>query len=93
MSPCRAGSIARYGRKIFYLKMQRFYQPHMSNGKYITAVGPIKTFNLRGIKDSPSLYARRQAADTGGHGRVFQRILTDFNLTQQEKEALVAFMR
>ena len=92
MSPCRAGSIARYGRKIFYLKMQRFYQPWMSNGKYITAVGPIKAFNLRGIKDSPP-YMHDGRLLTLEDTVEFFNIVTDFNLTQQEKEALVAFMR
>jgi cytochrome c peroxidase len=39
--------------KMHDLKVQRFHNPRMSNGKWITGVGPIKSFTLRGIKDSP----------------------------------------
>ena len=35
------------------LKVGRFYKPEMINGQYNTTEGPIKTFTLRGIKDSP----------------------------------------
>ena len=35
------------------LKVERFYKPEMINDQLNTAEGPIKTFTLRGIKDSP----------------------------------------
>jgi hypothetical protein len=35
------------------LKTERFYKPQMINGRRASADGPIKTFPLRGIKDSP----------------------------------------
>jgi cytochrome c peroxidase len=35
------------------LKVERFYKPQMHDGLLATAQGPIKTFPLRGIKDSP----------------------------------------
>ncbi len=35
------------------LKAERFYKPRMVNGRMASADGPIKTFPLRGIKDSP----------------------------------------
>ncbi len=35
------------------LRVERFFTPQMINGRYATADGPIKTFPLRGIKDSP----------------------------------------
>src|SRR5207302_3730434 len=35
------------------LKVERFYYPQMINGMVATAQGPIKTFSLRGIKESP----------------------------------------
>jgi len=78
--------------KMHDLKVQRFYQPHMSNGKYITAVGPIKTFTLRGIKDSPP-YMHDGRLLTLEDTVEFFNIVTDLKLTQTEKEALVAFMR
>ena len=42
------------------------------NGMTAVGDGPIKTFPLRGIKDSPAVPARRPAADARGHGRVLQ---------------------
>jgi len=35
------------------LRTERFYKPRMINGRMASADGPIKTFPLRGIKDSP----------------------------------------
>src|SRR5579872_6578011 len=35
------------------LNVERFYKPQMINGLKATAQGPIKTFTLRGIKESP----------------------------------------
>lgn len=35
------------------LKVERFYKPRMINGPMPSADGPIKTFPLRGIKESP----------------------------------------
>jgi hypothetical protein len=35
------------------LKIERFFKPTMINGLWETGDGPIKTFPLRGIKDSP----------------------------------------
>src|SRR5437660_2149572 len=35
------------------LKAERFYRPQMVNGMMASADGPIKTFPLRGIKDTP----------------------------------------
>src|SRR5262249_9521191 len=35
------------------LRVERFFQPRMIGGMMASADGPIKTFPLRGIKDSP----------------------------------------
>lgn len=35
------------------LKVERFFTEKMINGRKASADGPIKTFPLRGIKDSP----------------------------------------
>ncbi len=78
--------------KMHDLQVQRFYKPHMSNGKYITAVGPIKTFTLRGIKDSPP-YLHDGRLMTLEDTVEFFNLVLDVDLTQKEKEALVAFMR
>lgn len=37
------------------LRVERFYKPVLANGLMESADGPIKTFPLRGIKDSPPL--------------------------------------
>ena len=39
------------------LQAERFYKPQMINGMMASADGPIKTFPLRGIKDSPPYHA------------------------------------
>jgi cytochrome c peroxidase len=78
--------------KMHDLKVNRFYKPRMSNGKWITAVGPIKTFTLRGIKDSPP-YLHDGRLLTLEDTVEFFNIVTDVKLTEQEKKALVVFMR
>jgi cytochrome c peroxidase len=78
--------------KMHDLKVQRFYKPRMSNGKWITGVGPIKSFTLRGIKDSPP-YLHDGRLLTLEDTVEFFNIVTGLNLTEKEKEALVAFMR
>jgi hypothetical protein len=35
------------------LRVERFYKETLINGRKASADGPIKTFPLRGIKDSP----------------------------------------
>jgi cytochrome c peroxidase len=74
------------------LKVQRFYKPRMSNGKWITGVGPIKSFTLRGIKDSPP-YLHDGRLLTLEDTVEFFNVVTGLKLTEEEKEALVAFMR
>ncbi|MFA6290560.1 MAG: hypothetical protein WC637_02195 [Victivallales bacterium] len=74
------------------LKAERFYKQEMVNGMMMAHDGPIKTFPLRGIKDSPPYLH---------DGRCFtlEDVVEYFNLVQQlhlkaqEKEDLVAFMR
>ena len=48
---------------MYNLKAERFFKPQMVNGRMASADGPIKTFPLRGIKDSPPVHARSSAAD------------------------------
>jgi len=73
------------------LKVDRFYEPRLSNGKWITGVGPIKSFTLRGIKDSPP-YLHDGRLLTLEDTVEFFNIVTGVNLTEEEKKALVAFM-
>ena len=77
--------------KMHDLKVIRFYKPHMSNKKWITAAGPIKTFTLRGIKDSPP-YMHDGRLMTLEDTVEFFNLVTDVDLTGEEKKALTAFL-
>lgn len=64
----------------------------MINGQYITAESPIKTFTLRGAKDSPPYMHDGQCLALEDTVEFFN-IVTRLNLTAKEKKALVTFMR
>ncbi|OGK08335.1 MAG: cytochrome B6 [Candidatus Riflebacteria bacterium GWC2_50_8] len=74
------------------LKAERFYKQEMVNGMMMANDGPIKTFPLRGIKDSPPYMH-------DGRCLTLEDIVEYFNLIQQlrldakEKQELVAFLR
>ncbi len=74
------------------LKVERFFKPQMINGRYATADGPIKTFPLRGIKDSPP-YLHDGRLLTLEDTVEFFNIVLELKLNEQEKKDLVAFMR
>jgi cytochrome c peroxidase len=74
------------------LKVERFYKPKMINGRYASADGPIKTFPLRGIKDSPP-YLHDGRLLTLEDTVEFFNLILELKLTDQEKKELVAFMR
>jgi cytochrome c peroxidase len=74
------------------LKTERFYNPRMINGRMASADGPIKTFPLRGIKDSPP-YLHDGRLLTLEDTVEFFNLIQGLKLTKQEKEDLVAFMR
>jgi cytochrome c peroxidase len=74
------------------LKAERFYKPKMINGRMASADGPIKTFPLRGIKDSPP-YLHDGRLLTLEDTVEFFNLIEEVKLTDEEKAALVAFMR
>jgi len=74
------------------LKVERFYKPKMINGRYASADGPIKTFPLRGIKESPP-YLHDGRLLTLEDTVEFFNLILELKLTDQEKKDLVAFMR
>ena len=74
------------------LKTERFYKPQMINGRMASADGPIKTFPLRGIKDSPP-YLHDGRLLTLEDTIEFFNLILEVKLTKQEKEDLVAFLR
>jgi len=74
------------------LQVERFYKPQLINGQYIRAEGPIKTFPLRGIKDSPP-YLHDGRLLTLEDTVEFFNLVLQINLNAQEKKDLVAFLR
>ncbi len=73
------------------LKTERFFKPQMVNGRMASADGPIKTFPLRGIKDSPP-YLHDGRLLTLADTVEFFNLVLELKLTSQEKDDLVAFM-
>jgi len=74
------------------LRTERFYKPKMIAGRMASADGPIKTFPLRGIKDSPP-YLHDGRLLTLEDTVEFFNLIQGLKLTAQEKAALVAFLR
>lgn len=74
------------------LQVERFFKPQMINGRMASADGPIKTFPLRGIKDSPT-YLHDGRLLTLDDTVEFFNLVLGTQLTADEKKDLVAFMR
>jgi len=74
------------------LRVERFYQPKMIHGRYASADGPIKTFPLRGLKDSPPYFHDGRLPTIEDTVEFFNLILQT-GLTAEEKKALTAFLR
>jgi cytochrome c peroxidase len=73
------------------LEPERFYEPRMINGIMATADGPIKTFTLRGLKDSPP-YLHDGRLLTVQDTVEFFNLILGTQLTAAEKADLVAFL-
>ncbi|MGI6454070.1 MAG: cytochrome B6 [bacterium] len=73
------------------LHLGRFYEPEVINDQYNIPDGAIKTFTLRGIKDSPPYHHDGRLMTLDDTVEFFNLVL-QLNLTQEEKDALVAFM-
>ncbi|MEO6595905.1 MAG: cytochrome B6, partial [Planctomycetota bacterium] len=74
------------------LQTERFFTPRLINGRMAAADGPIKTFTLRGIKESPS-YLHDGRLITLEDTVEFFALVLELDLTAAEKTDLVAFMR
>jgi len=74
------------------LRVERFFKPHMINGRMASADGPIKTFTLRGIKDSPP-YLHDGRLLTLEDTVEFFNLVLELKLTDAEKKDLTAFLR
>jgi len=74
------------------LRTERFFKPRMINGRFANMDGPIKTFPLRGIKDTPP-YLHDDRLLTLDDSVEFFNLILGTKMTAQEKKDLVAFMR
>src|ERR1700675_1015703 len=73
------------------LQAERFYKSHMVNGMMASADGPIKTFPLRGVKESPP-YLHDGRLLTLEDTVEFFNLILELKMNTDEKRALVAFM-
>jgi cytochrome c peroxidase len=74
------------------LKLERFYKTgQVVNDQVAIPDGPIKTFTLRGIKDSPPYLHDGRLLTLGDTVEYFNLVLS-LKLTQAEKESLVTYM-
>jgi len=74
------------------LKAERFFKPRMINGRLASADGPIKTFPLRGVKDSPP-YLHDDRLMTLDDTVEFFNLVLGTKLTGEEKRDIVAFLQ
>ena len=74
------------------LRVERFHGEKMTNGRKASADGPIKTFPLRGIKDSPP-YLHDDRLMTLEDTVEFFNLVLGTKLNSDEKSDIVAFLR
>jgi cytochrome c peroxidase len=74
------------------LRTERFFPPRTDNGRRAAVDGPIKTFPLRGIKDSPP-YLHDGRLLTLEDTVEFFNLILGAKLGEAEKRDLVAFLR
>jgi cytochrome c peroxidase len=74
------------------LKVERFFKEQMILGRKASADGPIKTFPLRGIKDSPP-YLHDGRLLTLEDTIEFFNLILETRLSEEEKQDLAAFLK
>jgi cytochrome c peroxidase len=89
---CHIPQLAFMDNNMHDLKLERFYQPgQTANDLVMLPDGPIKTFTLRGIKDSPP-YLHDGRLPTLADTVEFFNLVLGVKLTQPEKDDLVAYL-
>jgi cytochrome c peroxidase len=73
------------------LELERFFEPRMINGMLADGDGPIKTFTLRGIKDSPPYFHDGRLLTLEDSIEFFNLVLGT-GLTAEEKADLLVFL-
>lgn len=74
------------------LQLERFFKPRVVNDQVANGDGPIKTFPLRGIKESPPYFHDGRLITLEDTIEFFNLVL-ELKLTQPEKTDLLAFLR
>ena len=89
---CHASSMSFTDNNMHDLKLERFYKVgQTSNDMVAIPDGPIKTFTLRGIKESPP-YLHDGRLPTLADTVEFFNLVLGTKLNQQDKDALVAYL-
>jgi cytochrome c peroxidase len=89
---CHIPQTAFMDNNMHYLKLERFYEIGQTvNGLVTLPDGAIKTFTLRGIKDSPP-YLHDGRLMTLADTVEFFNLVLGLKLTEAEKDSLVAYM-
>jgi cytochrome c peroxidase len=89
---CHVPQSAFLDQQMHDLRLERFYEPGRTvNDLVMLPEGPIKTFTLRGIKDSPP-YLHDGRLLTLADTVEFFNLVLGLKLTPPEKESLVAYM-
>lgn len=89
---CHVPETAFMDMQMHDLKLERFYRVGETVNDFVAIPdGPIKTFTLRGIKDSPP-YMHDGRLMTLADTVEFFNLVLGTHLTEEEKDALVAYM-
>jgi cytochrome c peroxidase len=89
---CHVAQTSFLDNNMHDLKLERFYRIGQTVNDFVTLPdGPIKTFTLRGIKDSPP-YLHDGRLITLADTVEFFNLVLGTKLTQPEKESLVAYL-
>ncbi len=89
---CHVPTKAFMDQQMHDLKLERFYRTGVAVSDFVPIPdGPIKTFTLRGIKDSPP-YLHDGRLITLADTVEFFNLVMGLKLTQQDKEALTAYL-
>lgn len=89
-SECHSGAHFTDGT-LHDLQLERFFEPATINGIVSDAEGPIKTFTLRGLKESPPYFHDGRLLTIDDTIEFFNLVL-ETHLTESEKRDLRAFL-
>jgi cytochrome c peroxidase len=89
---CHIPNLSFLDNNMHDLKAERFYEVGKNiNGLIVVPDGPIKTFTLRGVKDSPP-YLHDGRLPTLADTVEYFNLVLGLQLTREEKDNLVAYM-